>query len=141
MSTKEERLIFGKEAEEYCRKHFERIGVKVKTVTDHLGLNWTAELDKKIGDLILEIFGPKYIFIDVKRGSISKESLEKFKGNYYFVYNSNLTELFIFKPEDLKICSKLSYERLSSNDWGIKLHLLKEHVSFLTLDEFILKLS
>jgi hypothetical protein len=136
MYTKEERLKFGLEAEEFCQKCFEKIGIKVLRSRDQQ--NWNSSLDRKIGDLIL-VF-KEYVFIDIKRGSISKDSLEAFKGQYYFVYNVNLTELFIFKPADIQNCSKLSYVRLSSNDWGIKLDQLKRHVSFMTLDEFLSKL-
>lgn len=136
-TTKEERLKFGEEAEDYCRKHFERIGIIVKRVKDRS--DWNPELDKRIGDLILVL--NRYIFIDVKRGGISKASLDSFKGQYYFVYNSNLTELFIFKPEDIKSNTKISLERLSSDDWGLKHTMLKNHVPFMTLDEFISKLS
>jgi hypothetical protein len=143
MKSPKERYEFGGEAEEFAFKNLEREGLtvlKTKNVEKWSPkLTWSPRLDQKIGDLIIDLSN-KYIFIDVKRSSISQTSLQEFKGQYYFVYNDNLTELFIFKPEDIKNGKKLSYERLDSGDFGIKLFQLKNYTPFLSLDEFILKL-
>jgi hypothetical protein len=135
-TTKDTRLQFGFEAEDFCRKHFDRLKIKVMRTRDRA--DWDPYLDRRIGDLIIEDY--KFVFIDVKRGGISEDSLNHFKGQYYFVYNGNLTELFIFKPEDIKNNSAISKERLSSGDWGIKHYMLIKHVPYMELDEFIAKL-
>ena len=139
MSTREERDKFGSEAEEFGFLNLIREGFEVLKTKDRFKLNWSPKLDQKIGDLIIAL-PSGYIFIDIKRNSISKASLQGFKGQYYFVYDVNLTELFIFEPENIKKCKKLSYENLSSGDLGIKLFQLKNYVPYLLLDEFISKL-
>jgi hypothetical protein len=134
MESRKERDEFGEEAEVFCHKGLERENIKVIRSKDRS--DWTPLLDRKIGDLIIVLLN-QYLFIDIKRNSISKDSLHGFKGDYYFVYNVNLTELFIFKPKDIKNCKELSYETLASGDPGIKLFRLKSHVPYITWDEFI----
>ena len=99
MFTREERDVFGNEAEEFAFKNLEREKFKVLKTKDRS--DWSPKLDQKIGDLIIALLSG-YIFIDIKRNSISKASLQRFKGQYYFVYNVNLTDLFIFRSEDIK---------------------------------------
>ena len=143
MFTREERNVFGDEAEDFAFNNLDRQGIKVLKTKEidkwSPQLVWSPKLDQKIGDLIIVLFSG-YIFVDIKRSSISKLSLRGFKGNYYFVYNVNLTELFIFKPEDIKNCREISYEKLGSGDEGLKLAQLKNYVSYMSLNEFILKL-
>jgi GGDEF domain-containing protein len=64
--------------------------------------NWSNTLDKIYGDIFLFVFG-QIIKIDVKGGSISKESIQNFKGEYFVIFkNSTTSEGLVFEASFLR---------------------------------------
>lgn len=101
-ASKEEGLKIGlipaKKLEERCIQN------RIPYISTREIKGWTNLLDKILGDYIL-IVHTSGIFIDVKGGAISKESILNFKGNYFVIFensNESASEGLIFTPKVLK---------------------------------------
>jgi hypothetical protein len=126
--TREKRGEYGHEAEIQFEKDLEGYSVKSTKLFE----NWTPFYDLLHGDYLVE----EKIRVDVKRNSISKGSLNHFKGEYYAVYDHYLDECLILKPLEIKKEMKAyDFEVLRSGDPGIKFQTLKRF-PYITLEEF-----
>lgn len=108
--------------------------------------NWTNVLDKVNGDYVLLVYN-KFIRIDVKGGAISLESILRFKGDYFVIFensNESASEGLVFNPVVLKNLvtgkKKEYFDSLAlSNQPGIlysRLIQLKNNAAVSTISHF-----
>lgn len=138
----DERLERGKRAEIQFENRCLDEGIMYLSTKD--SSSWNSELDKIIGDYIIFDKDNNVFKIDVKGGSISKESMNCFKGDYFVIYsnsNGSAVGCLVAPSKVLKdlICNFKNYDfdRLPSGDLGILYSRLKALNNLFTLDQFI----
>ena len=91
-----------------------------KSSKSHFGDAWCPHVDKLWGDVVITIGESNYYF-DVKRNSVSIDSLNAFVGDYFVVYHHTLKDNVVIPREHLKgFQDKYTKEPLRSGDLGIK---------------------
>jgi hypothetical protein len=123
----EDRLQRGMEATDHTKKYFEEKGYKCENVISPvlwIVAKWhgniLATVDLILGDLILD----DRILIDVKKNYISLKSIQKFQGDYFFIWNSSLQECLIFEPIYLRLLEINFPVTLPSGDPGLSFEQL-----------------
>lgn len=125
----EDRLLFGQEAEDLFEQTLKKEKISYIKLTNLP--NWSKEYDLKYGD-----FQVGNIYQDIKRNSISKKSIDNFKGEYFVVYNLSLSMGFVIQTKEMKHINSNAYTQLTSGDLGLNFAALQRfpHIS---LEEFI----
>jgi len=132
------RFNYGEYAVQESYKTLRHRHVWFKSSKSHFGEAWSPHVDKLWGDIVITIEETNYYF-DVKRNSVSIDSLNAFAGDYFLVYHHFLKENVVIPREHLKgFQDKYTKEPLSSGDMGIKFWNFKD-VGFMNLDEWITK--
>lgn len=128
MKTFKERLEYGEEAELVICRTLELYQIQYKRNIDISG--WTPKRDKTDGDIYI-YFPNKTIRFDSKRQSISLDSIQSFKGDYFVISNYNLSLFKVCPSQMIKNYAKTCHKNnsgiisLPSGDLGIKFNPLK----------------
>lgn len=131
------RAEYGDFAVEESYKELRKHKIMFKSSKDYFD-TWSHHLDKLFGDIVIFI-GEKKYYCDIKRNSVSIDSINGFIGDYFIVYHDSLNKNFIIPAGHLKLCQDQYFkERLLSGDLGIKFRNFYDK-KFLSLEEWILK--
>lgn len=123
----EERVEKGAEATNHTKQYCEYAGHKCEYVFPPI--LWSiakrhkkllSNIDLVIGDLIIN----DRLLIDIKRNYISLKSIQKFEGDYFFIWNSSLQNCLIFEPGYLRLLDENSIISLPSDDPGFSFEQL-----------------
>lgn len=96
-NEKAHRIKISKEEEKIIIKllreaGFDAISFEEFCARDPDNWKWTPGLDQQYGDIVI-LFKNRKIHIDVKRnGKVAKDSLDRFKGDYFLFYYWNIEE-------------------------------------------------
>ena len=123
----EDRLQRGMEATNHTKQYFEEQGYKCEYVISPIlwrVAKWHGHIlstvDLILGDLILD----DLILIDIKKNYISLKSIQKFQGDYFFIWNSSLQNCLIFEPSYLRLLDINFPVSLPSGDPGLSFEQL-----------------
>ena len=125
LSTKTNRIKYGKEAETKVTKLLEEKNITYELTEDKKPGDYKYDMEN--GDIFISSsWGNKVVRTDVKRGSISFNSIDNFKGEVFLLTDSNM-EFFVAFPSAAmrkykKTCldKAKGYTQLPSGDWGIR---------------------
>lgn len=122
LNTFKGRFQYGDVAVDEAKRILDFLEIQYKTSKEFWKPNWTNILDKEFGDLILLQDVDDPIWIDVKRNSIPKESLNAFNGDYFWIFHHfvDYQNLLITKQEVLDLDLPL-YELASKKSVGYKI--------------------
>lgn len=100
--------------------------------TDYWGKEWTSYKDLIHGDIIF-----LNNWFDIKRNSITVNSLEKFEGTGFLMFNVNLNKnIFIPRTLSQAILSKIVPTQLDSGDLGYRFTQFESR-PFVSIEYFI----
>jgi len=144
----EERLERGDISERMFEEKCKQEGIIC--VNTKLFINWNDNFDLLYGDYFIFLINPIYrdFKIDVKGGSVTKRSIDNFKGNYYVIYensNGSAKTALVFNSRFLKdLINKpnFKFDEMLSHDRGIfysRLYQIKNNA--IELNEFINRLK
>jgi hypothetical protein len=129
-TTFPQRLAYGKEAERAVCNVLDKQEVSYETTEKRS--DWSPTFDQKYGDIWISApWGNRIFKIDVKRSSVSFDSIDHFEGNYFILTEHEMKHFFVFPASSMKhykaTCIKNGngYTTLSSGDAGIKFDLYK----------------
>ena len=130
MAYTKQRGAFGKVAEDTVAAIFKSKGVTYENTKNFSC--WSPLYDKEHGDLhIATPWGQSKKELDVKRGGISIDSINSFKGDYFVLCDKDLNHMIVFPAAAMRkylaTCLKngSGTKQLSSGDWGIGLNPYK----------------
>ena len=128
MNDFNERLTYGEGAISEATNILDKYNIPYKKSQDYWDTKWSNTLDKIYGDIIiLSESSDPLCWIDVKRNSVSIESINAFKGNYYWIFDTNLNRN-IFLPPEYFISANLPIKQLWSGDPGYKIGDIPKHI-------------
>ena len=123
MDSKEERLLYGAEAELVAIEILKLHKHEVISTKEKYGDKWSPLIDLREGDLHNLT---RDILCDVKRVSCSLKSIREFTGHGFWIFNHWLTESIYVGTSEMQniilpaIRKKKKVVKLSSGDYGIK---------------------
>ena len=117
-----ERKTYGDVAEEYAHKILTELKIPFITSREYWGEEWTNELDGRYGDIQLYPGSEHFMWIDVKRNSIPIKSLNKFEGDYFWLFHHIVENYSMLITKDEVLSQpNLNESILSSGDPGYKI--------------------
>ena len=121
LDTFRDRFKYGDVAVEKAIEILTKLKIPYKTCKESWGNKWNNEIDAQYGDLLILHNPVKPIWIDVKRNSVSVDSLNKFEGHYFWVFHHFVDHLNLLITKQEILSLDLPLHELASGVDGYKI--------------------